>query len=102
MVAMERGQDLHDRATQGLPLTEEERVDLDRWRAEMDSQEDAMLRAHASASEEELRGRIEAALARLHRVRARAQELDTGNRKLEAEIEGLKRQLADRQTPAAR
>jgi FtsZ-binding cell division protein ZapB len=47
MIDDKLGQQLHDRATRGLPLSEAERAQLDAWYREWDEKEAAMLAKNA-------------------------------------------------------
>src|SRR5437870_5046284 len=91
MASVIRGQELHDRACRGLRLTEQERAELEAWYSEMDSAEDSLFRQNAEASESEIQRQIESGLSRLRQLRIRAEELEIGNRKLEAEVGQLRR-----------
>lgn len=92
------GQILHDRATRGLPLTEEEQAQLDAWYAAIDQDE---VIAHLSNDEaetlrslqEEVRSGLQEVLAAAQRVR----ELSDQNDALRREILALQQRLADSQ-----
>lgn len=96
------GQRLHDRATRGEPLSDQERALLDQWYAAQDQAEHAVLqpggtRVPAAA----LQQHVDAALARLRDVAEQIQVLSDENAATRREIASLQRQLAQRSTSHA-
>jgi hypothetical protein len=90
-------QELHDRATRGVPLSDEEQAQLDQWYARQDQDEDAALtRTPAPPSVTALQAQVDAAVAQLLTVTQRIQTLAAENEAVRREIAVLQRQLAQR------
>jgi hypothetical protein len=103
MVTNELGQQLHDRATRGDALSEEEQRQLNEWYEIQDRAEMEMLsRSWAQRTDESvesLRSQIDAALTQIIKITKRIQEISAENQALRREIATLQRQLAQRTTP---
>jgi hypothetical protein len=98
---------LHDRATRGESLTEEERAQLEAWYAVHDAEEAAQLgvrqiqtgQTNGSAEIESLsalRAQIDKTLAQLAVTSAQIQKLAEENKALYQDVSGLRLQLAQR------
>jgi hypothetical protein len=96
MVPNEVGQRLHDRATRGEQLSEEERASLESWYAQQDAEEMAAL-VNTTPSEDvaALRKWAEEAVTQLQIAVRRTHTLLAENEKLRQEIAALRRQLAE-------
>lgn len=88
-------QQLHDRATRGEELSQQEQKRLEAWYAEFDQAEAADL-GSAAASEDSLSARIEGTLAGIAKVAQRIQELDRQTREVEKENSDLRLRLSRR------
>lgn len=96
---MTTGQELHDRATRGLPLTDTEQVQLDEWYAQQDAAENRLLNSsERSQTQEVLQAQIKAALSQVALMTQRIQELMHQNEELRREVAILKQQLTQRLT----
>lgn len=91
-------QELHNRATSGLSLTEQERTELETWYAEQDEKEATILPLATAPELKILQGKVEAGLTELHRTTQRLEALSDENKALRQEINGLYRQLSTTQT----
>lgn len=92
-------QDLHDKATRGLPLTSEEQVLLDQWYSQQDQEEHAALANVGSATSlESLRAQVKAATEQLLSVTRRIQAQVSENEAVRQEIVDLRQQLARKST----
>ena len=91
-------QALHNRATCGLSLTEQERAELEAWYAEQDSEEATILSLHTAPELKILQRKVEAGLTELHRTTQHLETLSDENKALRQEINGLYRQLVASQT----
>jgi hypothetical protein len=92
----ERGLELHDRATRGAALTPVEREELEAWYARIDQEEMAALAcARPPHDLPALREEVDSALARVLVVTERI-------RKLTAESEQMRREVAELQERVAR
>ena len=98
MISTERGQQLHDRACRGQPLTQGERTELDAWYAEMDAEEAHLLQNNSAdpPGGEALRVRLRAEQARLHAIAVRVLEIERGNEELRRRNEELMRELKEK------
>jgi hypothetical protein len=95
-------QQLHDRATRGLPLTRDEQAALDAWYTEQDQREaEALARPATSPALAELRIQVQAAAARLVADTRRIEALTVENDELRHEIAALQQELL-RRSPAGR
>jgi hypothetical protein len=94
-------QNLHDRATRGLPLSSEEQSRLQQWYAQQDHEEAAVL-AQAPAREDlvKLRQQVDTAVTQLLEVTQRVQRLAGENDALKLDIISLQRQLTKTAQPA--
>jgi hypothetical protein len=94
------GQQLHDRATRGEALSDEERAQLQEWYAQLDREESATLNKNVRpASIAALQAQIETALAQLATVTQRIQALTSENAELGREIASLQSLLVQKLTP---
>jgi hypothetical protein len=101
MVSNEMGQELHDRATRGMPLSAEEKVRLEEWYAQQDQVEsDTLARAGPPGDLVKLRSEVDAALGQLQIVTDRVKTLAGQNETLKQEIATLERQLKKNAQPA--
>lgn len=103
MTIDEKGKALHDKASKGEKLSQEEQRLLEQWYAKMD-QEESITLGMAKQTEflSNLKAQIETALAQLVKLSSRIQQIALENDKLRNENEALRRQLAKRidQLPA--
>ncbi len=96
---MATGQELHDRATRELPLTEIEQVQLDEWYAQQDEVESRLLGVEKSPQTlEVLQTQIKVALSQVALMTQRIQDLMSQNEELRREVATLKQQLTQRLT----
>src|SRR5262249_45960465 len=92
----EQLQRLHDRATRGDLLTDEEQAALDEWYAQQDQAESQFLQALASpVSLANLEAQVTAAVTRLESVTQRIRDPLAPNADLRREIARLQHQLAE-------
>ncbi len=88
---------LHDRATRGKTLSEEEQTQLDAWYALQDRLD---LKEFKQTDHEDiiekLQAQIDSALMQLHTLTARIQTIASENNTLRQEIASLYRQLSKR------
>lgn len=87
-------QQLHDRATRGLPLSEQENADLQQWYAEQDKVEMELLMGKTSTAVPGLQARIDSALLQVQTVTQRIQTLTAENETLRREIAALTQRAA--------
>jgi uncharacterized coiled-coil DUF342 family protein len=93
------GQRLHDRATRGEALSDDERAQLEQWYARLDQEEAAALAgARRSADITVLRAQIDACLTQLATVTQRVQALTAESAAMRQEIAALQRLLAQKLT----
>lgn len=98
-----KGRELHDKATKGEKLSEEEKLQLENWYAQQDTMElEALQQATQEGSLVGLQSQIEAALAQLVKLTGRIQEIASENEKIRNENAALLHQLSQRarQRPA--
>jgi len=94
---MTRIEELHDRATRGLPLSEVEHRQLDEWYTQQDNAENDLLYSDDTPQTiESLQAQIRVALAQVASMTQRIQELMGQNEELRQEVATLKQQLAKR------
>jgi len=92
-------QELHDRATQGLLLTDAEQAQLEAWYAQQDEAEKRLLNTgETPQAVEKLQAQIKAALVQMAAMTQRIQELMRQNEELRREIASLNHQLTQRLT----
>ncbi|MCB9298260.1 MAG: hypothetical protein H6559_34885 [Lewinellaceae bacterium] len=97
MATNEKWPELHDKASRGEELTEEEKQLLGDWYAQQDRMEpEAILQAGQESLLAGLQAQIEAALAQLAKITSRIQEVAAENDKLQNENAALLRQLPQR------
>jgi hypothetical protein len=95
MDQVDRGPQLHDRATRGQVLSPEEQAELDVWYDAMDQAEAALLAdSHDGSSLEVLRAQVRASTHQLRVVTERIVELAAENDRLRREIAVSQQQLA--------
>jgi hypothetical protein len=103
MVTNELGQQLHDRATRGEALSEEEQRQLNEWYEIQDRAEMEMLsRSWAKRTDESaepLRSQIDSARAQIITTTQHIQKISAENEALRRENAALQRQLAQRSIP---
>jgi len=93
------GKKLHDRATRGQSLTEEERTLLAEWYRRLDEEEARQFAAtRSSPTQNATREEIDNLLAQLVLSAQRMQAMAAENEKLRREIEDLHHQLAQKRT----
>jgi hypothetical protein len=91
---------IHDRATRGEALSDQEQVQLQQWYARLDQEENGQLnRAPSTTPLAELQTQIEVALAQLATVTARIQSLTAENAVLRLEVDSLRALVAQKSTP---
>ena len=94
MISNDLGKVLHDKATRGMTLSAEERVQLQTWYDEQDAEEAAMYAAVPEVTGvARLQAQIDVTLTQLMSMTRRIQEVMLENKALRQEIEGLRRQL---------
>ena len=99
MAATLTPQQLHDRATRGVPLSTMEQALLEEWYAQQDHEESELLSRPAPSTDvDELRSQVENALVRLEVLTRRVQRQATDNESVRKEILTLQQQLAERST----
>ncbi|MFQ5859019.1 MAG: initiation control protein YabA [Anaerolineae bacterium] len=97
MVSDNTGKRLHDRATRGEELSEEEQAQLEAWYAIQDRAEaDELGLTGLTEAVAALEVQIDSALTQLATVIRRIQELTEENQALRRENAALRRQLAQR------
>jgi predicted nucleic acid-binding Zn-ribbon protein len=95
MGADERMLQLHDKATRGLALTDEEQSQLDAWYAAQDAAESELLSPVVTPpSLAALQNEIDAAVAQLNVAARQIQELSSANAVVRQEIAVLQQRLA--------
>jgi hypothetical protein len=98
----EQLQSLHDRATRGDRLTDEEQAALDAWYALQDQAESQLLQALASpVSLSNLQSQVTATVTQLEVVTRHIRETLATNADLRREIARLQRKLAEQTTGRA-
>ena len=103
MVTDQAGQQLHDRATRGQPLSADERSQLREWYAQKEREEADMLAATKPAKDlPALRAQVHAAVAELVQLSQRLQSVEAENDELRQEIAALQRELSQRTMAQAR
>ena len=91
MISDDLGKVLHDKATRGMTLSDEELTQLHSW---YDEQEAAMYAAVPEVTSVAiLQAQIDATLTQLMSMTRHIQEVMIENKALRQEIEGLRRQL---------
>lgn len=97
-----RMQALHDRATRGLPLSDEEQSQLEAWYIAQDNAESALLGVASGPTDpHELQVHIDTAIAQLLATSRQIQELSSQNVTLRAEIADLQQRLRRQPTTHA-
>ena len=86
-------QELHDKATRGLPLSKKEKAILDRWYAEQDAIESARLRQTPPQASEALKAQIDSVLTEIQVVTERIRKQEEVNETAHRELAELYRQL---------
>ncbi|EIJ33021.1 hypothetical protein [Thiothrix nivea] len=94
MISDNLGKVLHDKATRGLSLSDEEQAQLQAWYDEQDAQEANLLASAPGISGvSRLQAQIDTTLVQLMSMTRRIQEVMSENNALRQEIEGLRHQL---------
>jgi len=100
MISDDLARHLHDRATHGESLSEDEWKQLKDWYAFQDSAESSLLDLTVTgATLATLQAHIDVALTQLTTVTKRIQEVYAENIVLRSDIAALRRQLASRSIP---
>jgi septal ring factor EnvC (AmiA/AmiB activator) len=95
MISDKRGMQLHDRATMGEPLTDDEQVQLEDWYAQKDAEEAAMLGiTNQPDQREQLRAQIQVGLAQIQAVTQSIRQVSEENEGLRQEIATLQQRLS--------
>ena len=90
-------QSLHDRATRGESLTDQEQAELQQWYTRLDHREsDVLSRVPPSRTVADLEAQVAAAVGQLQSVTQRIQKLSADNVEVRQEIVDLQRQLAQK------
>lgn len=85
---------LHDKATRGIPLSADEQAELDTWYAEQDRAESHLLGVTGVPElPADLQARVEGALNKLLQTTQKIQELTAQNEAVRREIAELQRYL---------
>jgi hypothetical protein len=94
MISNERGRHLHNRATLGASLSDDEQLELNAWYQQLDQEERALL-SHSPGPRgaAEMRAQLDAALAELQAVVHRIRQIESENESLKAQIAALQGQL---------
>ncbi len=87
------GQHLHDRATRGQKLTNEEREQLEAWYSKMDQAETQSLKLDRESSEDLLSAGIEKTLIKIAEAAEKIRELNRRTHELEQENAALRLRL---------
>ena len=99
---MTEPQELHDRATRGVALSDEEMAQLNAWYAQEDEAEARLLGVSDGAEKTDvLQTQIKAALTQVAAVTRQIQRLMLQNEELRREVAVLKQRLAQRLTVPA-
>ena len=102
MIDDKSGQQLHDRATRGLPLSEEERAQLDAWYKKLDEEEAAWLtQPDLAPLIEETRRQTSRGWDEIAALVQQIQETRRENEGLRRENEGLLKQVRQKLDKAA-
>jgi hypothetical protein len=99
MIAIKRGQELHDRATRMQPLTDGERDDLQRWYDQMDAAEARTLRMPTSGNVETIETQIESTLRDIQATTKQIATVRRENRALRTKIAVLESGITQRRQP---
>ena len=90
-------QSLHDRATRGESLTDQEQAELQQWYTRLDHREsDVLSQVPPSRTVADLEAQVAAAVEQLQSVTQRIQKLSADNVEVRQEIVDLQRQLAQK------
>lgn len=103
MTTDDKGRELHDKATRGEKLSEQEKQQLENWYTQQDRMEaEGLQETIQEGSLEGLHSQIEAVLAQLVKITGRIQEVASENEKIRDENAALLHQLSQRagQRPA--
>jgi hypothetical protein len=93
-------QQLHDKATRGIELSQEEQTILDDWYAEQDKLEGELLASTRPMPDlDKLRSQVDDALTQLSAVVQRNQQLIIQNEVIRHDILALQRQLSQLPIP---
>lgn len=99
---MIKPQELHNKATRGLALSNEEMAQLNAWYAQEDEVEARLLGVSGGAEKTDaLQTQIKAALTQVASVTQQIQRLMIQNEELRREVVALKQRLAQRLTAPA-
>jgi len=99
MVSDASGKQLHNRATRGEALSEEEQAQLNAWYDEQDREEMMMLRRDTPVEDQDsLQADIDSVLYRIGNTAKRIQSISQQNEVLREEIMRFRRQLAQQAT----
>jgi septal ring factor EnvC (AmiA/AmiB activator) len=93
MVGKERGQELHDRATRGLPLTEGELSELDQWYAQMNAEEARVVRIPEATHLKDVQDQIDATLREIEETTRQILQVRVENRTLREQIAELQKEF---------
>lgn len=89
-----QGPELHDRATRGEVLTQEERTVLEAWYHRQDEAEMRLLQSGGTVLLSDTLGDIQAVLSRIKETASQIQALDLQNASLRQEIAAVQQRLA--------
>ena len=99
MVSDASGKQLHNRATRGEALSEEEQAQLNAWYDEQDREEMMMLRRDTPVEDQDsLQADIDSVLYRIGNTAKRIKSISQQNEVLREEIMRFRRQLAQQAT----
>lgn len=93
MISDKNGLELHDKASKGEALTEQEKAQLELWYSQLDSGEVFSKKAEEQ-SPDLLKGQIETALVQLLKTTQRLQKIAAENEVIKRENQAIKLKLA--------
>ena len=97
MISDESGQELHDRASRGASLTQDEHIQLDSWLTKQDQAEcESLSPKGAEPALASLRSQVHSALEQVGAVTRNLQHLAAENDSLRREVATLRSRLAER------
>lgn len=99
MIPMKRGQELHDRATRKLGLSDAEREDLKQWYAEMDAAEESALKMPPTYDLDSINAQIDETLASIQATTRKIIAVRRENQVIRKRIRKLENDIVRRPPP---